>query len=91
MILASHAILLQKQKACRAVILIAHGVSRGLAANASIPEAQGDFMEERAFASGMKTDALNATTITNLRRLSYIHEQSHAIICMNSFKLLSRP
>jgi hypothetical protein len=46
---------------------------------------------KNAFASGMKTDALIATTITNLRRLSYIHAQSHAIVCPNSFKFLSRP
>jgi hypothetical protein len=56
-----------------------------------VPEAQGDFIDECAFASGMKTNALIATTITNLRRLSYIHAQSHAIVCPNSFKFLSRP
>jgi hypothetical protein len=39
-----------------------------------VPEAQADFVNENAFASGMKTNALIATTITNLRRLSYIHE-----------------
>jgi hypothetical protein len=48
-------------------------------------------MNEAAFASGMKTNALIATTITNLRRLSYVHAQSHAIIRTNSFKFLSRP
>jgi hypothetical protein len=56
-----------------------------------LPEAQDDFMEERAFASGMKTNALIATTITNLRRLSYIHAQSHAIVRTNRFKFLIRP
>jgi hypothetical protein len=78
-------------KACRAEILIAHGVSRGLRTNEKKPGAQGAFMNEAAFASGMKTDALIATTITSLRRLSYIHEQSHAIISTNGFKFLSRP
>jgi hypothetical protein len=48
-------------------------------------------MNEAAFASGMKTNAIIATTITNLRRLSYIHAQSHAIICTNGFKFLSKP
>jgi hypothetical protein len=56
-----------------------------------VPEAQGDFINENAFASEMKTNALIATTITNLRRLSYNHAQSHAIICTNSFKFLGRP
>jgi hypothetical protein len=79
------------QKACRAEILITHGVSRGLRASKKIPEAQGDFINETAFASGMKTNALIASTITNLRRLSYIQAQSHAIICTNGFKFLSRP
>jgi hypothetical protein len=56
-----------------------------------VPEAQDDFINEDAFASGMKTNALITTTNTNLRRLSYIHEQSHAIIGTNTFKSLSRP
>jgi hypothetical protein len=47
---------LQLQKACRAVILMAHGVSRGLSETSLIPEAQDDCMDESAFASGMKTD-----------------------------------
>jgi len=34
----------------------AHGVSRGLEAKKPKPEAQDDFMEERALASGMKTE-----------------------------------
>jgi hypothetical protein len=55
------------------------------------PEAQGDFINENVFASGMKTNALIAITITNLRCLSHIDAQSHAIICTNSFMFLSRP
>jgi hypothetical protein len=80
------------QKACRADILIAHGVSRGWGAKqAKYRRRRVIFVNENAFASGMKTNALIATTITNLRHLYYIHEQSHAIICTNSFKFLSRP
>jgi hypothetical protein len=54
----------QKPKACRAEILIAHGVSRGLAVSKKMPEAQDDFTDEYAFASGMKTDDPVARPIT---------------------------
>jgi hypothetical protein len=54
------------QKACRADISLAHGVSRGLGSSKKIPEAQDDFLKELALASGMETHVLVAIYITNL-------------------------
>jgi len=46
-----------------------------LEVNKPKPEAQDDFMEERAFASGMKTDVGFSTFITYARGLSYFGAQ----------------
>jgi hypothetical protein len=70
----------QMQKACRAGISIAHGVSRGLGASKKIPEAQHAFMNGAVLASGMETDVLALLTITKFSRIPNSHPQDHAIV-----------
>jgi hypothetical protein len=77
---------LQLQKACRADISIAHGVSRGLGASKEIPEAQDAFLKEAVLASGMETDVSVAVCITSLSLLSNNHPEKHAIPRTNRLK-----
>jgi hypothetical protein len=44
-----------------------------------VPEAQDDFMEERALASGMETDVRELVSITKLSLISNIHSQGQPI------------
>jgi hypothetical protein len=44
-----------------------------------VPEAQDDFMEERALASGMETDVSVLGCITNLSLISNTHSQGQPI------------
>jgi hypothetical protein len=67
-------------KARRADISLAHGVSRGLAASKTIPEAQDTYLKEAALASGMETHVVVAVCITNLRCISNVRTQGQAII-----------
>ena len=68
------------QKACRADISVAHGVSRGLVASKEIPEAQNVFMKEDVFASGMETDVLSLLILTMFSCLPKSLLQIHAIV-----------
>jgi hypothetical protein len=45
-----------------------------------MPEAQGEFMNEAALASGMETDVLPFLTITKFSRITSSHPQNLAIL-----------